>query len=117
MSRSLLTGHARRLRKNMTKEERKLWYEFLRPLPLTVHRQKIVGNYIADFYIAAEKTVIELDGSQHFLPDGKENDAHRDEFFQNAGISVLRFSNEEIRSNFDGVCQKIAMHLGLKWGK
>jgi len=63
---SKLTGNAKTLRKNMTKEERHLWYDFLKTLPLTVNRQKVIGNYIVDFYIASSKIVIELDGSQHY---------------------------------------------------
>ena len=63
---STLTGNAKTLRKNMTKEERHLWYDFLKTLPITANRQKVLGNYIVDFYIAAAKLVIELDGSQHY---------------------------------------------------
>ena len=62
---SALTNNAKLLRKNMTKEERRLWYDFLKTLPVTVNRQKVIGNCIVDFYIASFKTVIELDGSQH----------------------------------------------------
>ena len=62
----LLLSNARRLRKNMTKEERHLWYDFLRGLPVMVHRQKVIGKYIVDFYIAEANLVIELDGSQHY---------------------------------------------------
>ena len=61
-----LTGISRVLRKNMTKEERHLWYDFLKGLPLTVNRQKVLGDYIVDFFVASKKLVIELDGSQHF---------------------------------------------------
>ena len=63
---STLTGNAKTLRKNMTKEERHLWYDFLKTLPIPANRQKVLGNYIVDFYIAAAKLVIELDGSQHY---------------------------------------------------
>ena len=63
-----LTTNAKELRKSMTKEERHLWYDFLKQLPITVHRQKPLGNYIVDFYIASAKLVIELDGSQHYAP-------------------------------------------------
>lgn len=72
-----LTANAQELRKNMTKEERHLWYNFLKELPITINRQKVIGNYIVDFYCADAKVVIELDGSQHFEEHGKEYDAKR----------------------------------------
>ena len=73
-----LTGISKYLRKNMTKEERHLWYDFLKTLPVTVNRQKVIGNYIVDFYIASARIVIELDGSGHNLPSNKKEDAERD---------------------------------------
>ena len=76
-----LTGNAKKLRGNMTKEERRLWHEFLKGLPITVHRQKVIKKYIADFYCAAADIVIELDGSQHYETDGIASDAERDAFF------------------------------------
>ena len=106
-----LTPRAQELRSNMTKEERHLWYDFLKSLPVTVHRQKVLGNYIADFYIASKKLVIELDGSQHFLPEGKAYDLQRDAELAGRGIQVLRYSNSEIERNFSGVCQDILNHL------
>ena len=84
-----LTGNAKTLRKNMTKEERHLWYDFLKSLPITVNRQKVIGNYIVDFYIAAAKLVIELDGSQHYEDDGMDNDIKRDAFLNDLAIGVL----------------------------
>jgi very-short-patch-repair endonuclease len=69
-----LISNSKILRKNMTKEERKLWYQFLKKLPLTVHRQKIINNYIVDFYCAQAKIVIELDGSQHYEEKGIQNE-------------------------------------------
>ena len=90
---SKLTGNAKALRKNMTKEERHLWYDFLKSLPVTVNRQKIIGNYIVDFYIATYKIVIELDGSQHYENKGIENDIKRDTFLNDLGIKVLRYLN------------------------
>ena len=68
---------AKTLRRNMTKEERHLWYDFLKQLPITVHRQKVIGQYIVEFYIAEAKLVIELDGSQHFEPESLEEDRVR----------------------------------------
>ena len=104
---SKLTGNAKTLRKNMTKEERHLWYDFLKTLPITVNRQKVIGNYIVDFYIATAKLVIELDGSQHYEENGIENDAKRDEFLHNLGIKVLRYSNLDVNKRFESVCGDI----------
>ncbi len=102
-----LTDNARLLRKNMTKEERHLWYDFLKNLSVTVNRQKVIGRYIVDFYIASFKLVIELDGSQHYEKGQMEEDIIRDEYLNELGIRVLRYSNSDIKRNFDGVCRDI----------
>ena len=107
----LLTSNAQNLRKNMTKEDRHLWFDFLKGLPVTVNRQKVIGNYIADFYCAKAKIVIELDGSQHYYDEGKTRDAQRDEFFRSQGIKVLRYSNLDINKNFTGVCEDILKNI------
>ncbi len=104
---SKLTGNAKALRKNMTKEGTHLWYDFLKTLPITVNRQKVIGNYIVDFYIASSKLVIELDGSQHYEDIGIENDAKRDAFLNNLEIKVLRYSNLDINQRFENVCEDI----------
>ena len=91
----------------MTKEERHLWYDFLKNLPITFNRQKIIGSYIVDFYCADAKLVIELDGGQHFEQEGLLNDKIRDEYLNSQGIRVLRYSNTDINKNFEGVCQDI----------
>ena len=106
-----LTANAKVLRKNMTKEERHLWYDFLKSLPITVHRQKVIGQYIVDFYIAESKTVIELDGSQHFDDEGQKKDVVRDAFLQSHGLTVLRYANSDVNRNFPAVCQDIWNHL------
>ena len=106
-----LTHNAKSLRKEMTKEERHLWYDFLKQLPITIHRQKVIGNYIVDFYIASFKLAIELDGSQHFEDDGKSQDFRRDSDLKELGITVLRYSNLDINQNFRGVCEDILNHL------
>ena len=98
----------------MTKEERHLWYDFLKSLPFTVNRQKVLGGYIADFFIASKKLVIELDGSQHFEDDGPARDRERDKWFAENGITVLRYNNLQINREFDAVCQDIMQHLELK---
>lgn len=97
----------------MTKEERHLWYDFLKKLPLTVHRQKIVGRYILDFYCAKQKFAIELDGSQHYDTEGKEKDTERDAYLREQGITVLRYSNLDVSQHYDTVCADILTHLGL----
>ena len=106
-----LTPYSQSLRKNMTKEERHLWYDFLKSLPYTVHRQKVIGPYIADFYIATIKIVIELDGSQHFDEEGQNRDFVRDRFFGSKKIRVLRYSNYDINNSFDAVCQDILNNI------
>lgn len=110
-SRALLSN-ARELRKNMTKEERHIWYDFLRNCPKRFRRQEIIGPYIADFYCSAEKLVIELDGSQHCEPEGKARDLERSKFFNSLGIRVLRFSNLEVMRDFRGVCERILLEVG-----
>ncbi len=108
---SVLTENARKLRKNMTREERHLWYDFLKTLPITVHRQKVIGKYIADFYIAACRLVIELDGSQHYEGKGIAKDKERDEYLRSLGIKVLRYTNLDINKNFEGVCKDISKYI------
>lgn len=106
-----MRGYAQELRKNMTPEERHLWYDFLKGLPVMVHRQKVIGSYIADFYIAQAKLVIEVDGSQHYEESGKAADRQRDTYFRSQGLQVLRYSNREINQEFQNVCQDIMNHL------
>ena len=95
----------------MTKEERHLWYDFLRLLPITVNRQKVIGNYIVDFYIASCKIVIELDGSQHYEDKGIEKDAVRDKYLESLGIKVLRYSNYDVNLKFRNVCEDILKNI------
>ena len=108
-----LTNHAKKLRKNMTKEERHLWYDFLKSLPQTINRQKVIGNYIVDFYCAAAKIVIEIDGSQHYTDEGIQKDIKRDLYLNGLGITVLRYSNLDVNRNFNGVCMDILRNLGF----
>ena len=98
---------ARMLRKNMTKEERHLWYDFLRDYPIRFVRQKVLGKYIADFYCAKAKIVIELDGSGHYTEDGKQYDIERTAFLEEYGLKVIRVLNSEIINNFRAVCEYI----------
>lgn len=102
-----LTQNARVLRKDMTKEERRLWYDFLRDYPLRFMRQRPVDRFIVDFYCAGAKLVIELDGGQHYEEGGRLADAERDRVLATYGIRVLRIPNTEIMRNFSGVCEQI----------
>ena len=88
----------------MTKEERHLWYDFLKDYPIKFLRQKVLGKYIADFYCAKANLVIELDGSQHYEDEGKENDKKRTDYLKQFGIKVIRISNLDVLRNFEGVC-------------
>lgn len=108
-----LTPLSRILRKNMTKEERHLWYDFLKNLPITIHRQKVMGCYILDFYCADKKFAIELDGSQHYEKQGVDHDMARDAYLREQGITVLRYSNLELSQQFEDVCNDILKHLDL----
>ncbi|MBQ3011351.1 MAG: endonuclease domain-containing protein [Oscillospiraceae bacterium] len=102
-----IVPNAKNLRKNMTKEERHLWYDFLRDYPIKFLRQKILGNYIVDFYCASAKLVIELDGSQHYEDTNKEKDSERSDFLKGYDITVIRIPNNEVNRNFDSVCTYI----------
>ena len=108
-----LVSNARTLRKNMTPEEKHLWYDFLKRLPYNVRRQHNIENYIVDFYIAEKKIVIEVDGRQHLLSEHKEADEQRDAALSSWEIIVLRYSNDSIRNNFNTVAKDILKHLGL----
>ena len=99
---------AQTLRREATKEERHLWYDFLKGYPLQFKRQTVFGNYIVDFYCPQARLVIELDGSQHYEDQGKEYDRRRTEILDRTyGLCILRFSNLEVNQNFEGVCQEI----------
>ena len=102
-----LTAYAKELRKNMTKEERHLWYDFLRYCTPRFRRQEILGNYIADFYCSKARFVIEIDGSQHMEPEELAYDAKRTAYFSSLNISVVRYYNTDINQNFRGVCEHI----------
>ena len=108
-----LIANARSLRKNMTREEKHLWYDFLKRLPFNVRRQHNIQNYIVDFYIAEKKIVIEVDGRQHLLPENKYADKQRDADLVNWGIVVLRYSNDSIRNHFHTVAADILKNLDL----
>ena len=98
---------AQNLRKNMTKEERRLWYDFLRDYPIKFSRQKVLGKYIVDFYSAKAKIIIELDGSQHYDKEGIAKDSERTAYLEEYGLKVLRIPNNQVNENFRGVCEYI----------
>ena len=108
-----LRKNAQSLRRNMTKEERRLWFDFLKQLPVTINRQKVIDRYIVDFYCASRKLVIELDGSQHYENEGADADRERDHALNRLGITVVRYSNEEVNKNFDSVCADLLARLAL----
>ena len=105
-------GNAQRLRREMTKEERHRWYDFFKTMGIHANRQKPIGPYIVDFYIASAGLVIELDGGQHYEDAGKEYDEKRDQFLREQRLTVLRYSNLDVNRNFSGVCEDILRHLG-----
>ena len=104
---SNLTNNARALRKNMTKEERHLWYDFLRDYPVRFLRQKVIDNYIVDFYCNKARLVIELDGSQHYEPNAMIKDTIRTGKIEGRNLTVIRIPNNAINENFRGVCEYI----------
>ena len=98
---------ARELRREMTKEERHLWYDFLREYPVRFIRQHPISNYIVDFYCAKAHLAVELDGSQHYLPETSAEDDKRTAELQALGIEVIRFPNNAVSRQFEGVCEQI----------
>ena len=102
-----LTERAKELRKNMTEEEKKLWYHFLRDYPIRFLRQKVIDDFIVDFYCRKANLVLELDGSQHYSHEGLEYDQNRTEQLQKRGLTVLHIPNTEIQNNFEGICSYI----------
>ena len=102
-----LTTNARTLRKSMTKEERHLWYDFLKNYPVRFLRQKVIDNYIVDFYCHSARLIIELDGSQHYEEEGLLKDKIRTERIEKRNLIVMRIANNEVNRNFEGVCQYI----------
>jgi len=98
---------AKMLRKNLTPWERKLWYEFLSTYPVRFQRQKAIGNYIADFYCAKARLVIELDGGGHYELEQIQRDNARTKTLQSMGLQVLRICNLDIDRSFAGVCEMI----------
>ncbi len=108
-----LTNLSKILRRNMTVDERHLWYDFLKNLPVRINRQKVIGPYIVDFYCASARLVIELDGPQHHQVDNAQKDLERDAYLKEKKITVLRYSNLAVRKNFPAVCEDILEQLNI----
>ncbi len=102
-----LLPRARELRREMTPQERHLWYDFLRYYPVKIYKQRIIDHFIADFYCKAARLVIELDGSQHFTQEGLERDTARTEVIERYQLLVIRFTNYEVDTQFEAVCEQI----------
>lgn len=92
------------LRNNMTKEEKHLWYDYLKKCKYQFYRQKIIANYIVDFYCPKLKLIIEIDGSQHYKDKAIAYDENRAAYFESVGLKVIRFTNLDINTKFEGVC-------------
>ena len=106
-----LLPRAKELRKEMTPQERHLWYDFLRNYPVKIYKQRIIDSFIADFYCASARLVIEIDGSQHFTEEGMLRDKARTEIIERYGIHVLRFTNHEVDTQFENVCNMIMIEI------
>ena len=94
---------AKNLRKNATPQENHFWYDFLSEYEIRFQRQKAIDNFIADFYCHKAKLIIEIDGAQHHTPEGKRNDEFRTEILEGYDLKVIRFTNDQIDSNFEGI--------------
>jgi very-short-patch-repair endonuclease len=98
---------AKILRRNMTRQEKRLWYDFLRHYPEKIYKQRVVDNFVADFYCHRARLVIELDGAQHYMPEVRSYDENRTKVLEKYGLQVLRFSNKDVDIKFEGVCHVI----------
>ena len=108
-----LLKNARSLRKEMTPQELRLWYRFLRQHPVKIYKQRIIGEYIVDFYCHRARLVIEIDGSQHYDPEGIAYDKERTAYLRSLSLQVIRFSNADINVRFPAVCQEIDRIISL----
>ena len=104
--------NARRLRREMTPHERKLWYLFLRKYPVKIYKQRIIGEYIVDFYCHAARLIVELDGSQHYQTTGMLRDQIRTERLEQRNLLVVRIPNNAVNENFEGVCEYLDCLVG-----
>lgn len=111
LKKSALRSRAQELRRNATKEENHLWYDFLRRYPIQFRRQKVFGRFIVDFYCAKANLVVEIDGSQHYEEDGMAYDRERTAYLNGLGLEVIRFSNRDVNERFQAVCQMIDLEV------
>ena len=111
-----LKEQSRELRKNMTEQEKRLWFCFLKDYPIKIYRQRAIKNYIVDFYCSKAKIAIEIDGSQHYFEDGMKYDDRRTTVINELDIEVIRFSNYDVNTNFEGVCMEIDKVISGKLG-
>ena len=111
---SSLKEKAQELRREMTEQENKLWYDYLRYHAIQLRRQKQFGRYIVDFYCSSAKLVVELDGSQHYTQEGIIHDRNRTAYLESLGLYVLRFTNKEVENEFDAVCARIDQCVNLR---
>ncbi|MBQ4547142.1 MAG: endonuclease domain-containing protein [Oscillospiraceae bacterium] len=102
---------ARILRKEMTKEEKHLWYDFLKNYPVRFRKQEIIGNYIVDFYCSKAKIAVEIDGAQHYTSQSLEYDRERTKYLESCGIKTIRLLNGDINRNFENACNKIVLSI------
>lgn len=113
-----LIPFAKELRANMTPQERRLWYCFLKDYPIRFQRQKSIKSFIVDFYCHKAKLIIEIDGSQHYSEEGMAYDEERTDFLKEFDLEVIRFSNNDIDNNFESVClfidDKISKRMSIK---
>ena len=113
---SELIPFAKKLRADMTPQERRLWYCFLREYPIRFQRQKAIKSFIADFYCHKARLIIEIDGSQHYTEEGIAYDRERTDILKEFNLEVIRFSNSDIDDNFEGVCRMIDNQISQKLG-
>ena len=103
----ILIKAAKTLRKNMTPQEKHLWYDFLKDYPIRFQRQKTIKSFIADFYCHSAKLIVEIDGSQHYTKQGLTYDEERTGILKEFNLEVIRFSNYDVNTNFEGICIEI----------
>ena len=108
-----LITRAKELRKNSTIPEKKLWQEYLRFRKPRFLRQRAINNFIVDFYCASHKLVIEIDGDSHFTEEGQQYDLERTQILEGYGLTVIRFTNDEVMKSFEGVCAEIERLIPL----
>jgi len=108
-----LVARAKELRQNPTPAEKKLWQDCLKTFPWRVLRQRPIDHFVVDFYCAALKLVIEVDGESHFTSEGRMRDAERTQVLEGYGLIVMRFTNDEVMHQFEEVCQRIWEQIPL----